>query len=65
MTSTSPTIENLLTETRRYPATAEFAAQANVDASWWQKADADPVAFWVEQAKRLDWATPWHTDHSW
>ncbi|MFT2817612.1 acetate--CoA ligase [Leifsonia sp. A12D58] len=65
MTSASPTIENLLSETRRYPATAEFAAQANVDASWWAKADADPVAFWAEQAKRLDWATPWHTDHSW
>jgi acetyl-CoA synthetase len=61
----SATIENLLTENRRYPADAAFAAQANVDASWWAKADADPVAFWAEQAKRLDWATPWHTDHSW
>jgi len=61
----SVTIENLLTENRRYPADAGFAAQANIDASWWAKADADPVAFWAEQAKRLDWATPWHTDHSW
>ena len=65
MASASPTIENLLSETRRYPASAEFAAQANVDAGWWATADADPVAFWAEQAKRLDWATPWHTDHSW
>jgi acetyl-CoA synthetase len=60
-----PTIANLLAETRNYPAPASFAAQANVDASWWEKADADPVAFWEEQAKRLDWHTPWHTAHTW
>ncbi len=28
-------------------------------------ADADPVAFWAEAARALDWATPWHTDHTW
>ncbi|MET1044648.1 MAG: acetate--CoA ligase [Microbacteriaceae bacterium] len=61
----SPTIANLLAETRSFPAPAGFAAQANVDASWWQKADADPVAFWEEQARRLDWHTPWHTAHTW
>ena len=26
--------------------------------------DAARVNFWAEQAKRLDWAEPWHTDHS-
>lgn len=26
--------------------------------------EASRVDFWVEQAKRLDWAEPWHTDHS-
>ena len=61
----SATIRNLLTETRRYPAPAAFAAQANVDATWWDRAAADPVAFWSEQAHRLDWAEPWHTDHTW
>ncbi|TFC94759.1 MULTISPECIES: acetate--CoA ligase [Cryobacterium] len=61
----SATIRNLLTETRRYPAPAAFAAQANVDATWWDRAAADPIAFWAEQANRLDWAVPWHTDHSW
>ncbi|WP_167137647.1 acetate--CoA ligase [Diaminobutyricimonas sp. TR449] len=60
-----PTIANLLAETRSYPAPAAFAAQANVEASWWAKADADPVAFWEEQALRLDWHTPWHTAHTW
>ncbi|MDD0858162.1 acetyl-coenzyme A synthetase N-terminal domain-containing protein [Arthrobacter alpinus] len=26
--------------------------------------DAARVNFWAEQAQRLDWAQPWHTDHS-
>ncbi|KQV06882.1 acetate--CoA ligase [Leifsonia sp. Root112D2] len=60
-----PTIQNLLSETRRYPAPADFAAQANVDATWWDRAAADPVAFWEEQAGRLDWAEPWQTAHTW
>lgn len=59
------TIQNLLTEERRFPAPASFAATANVDESWWDRAAADPVAFWAEQANRLDWHTPWHTDHTW
>ena len=62
---TSATIRSLLTENRRYPASEAFAAQANLDATWWAHAAADPVAFWAEQAKRLDWAEPWHTTHSW
>src|SRR5690606_32387985 len=28
-------------------------------------AAADPVAYWAEKAARLDWHTPWHTDHRW
>ncbi|MFC4222282.1 acetate--CoA ligase [Lysinibacter cavernae] len=61
----SPTIQNLLTEHRRFPAPAEFAAQANVDGSWWERAAENPVAFWEEQARRLDWHEPWHTAHTW
>lgn len=61
----SDTILNLLTENRRFPAPAGFAAQANVDATWWERGATDPVAFWAEQAKRLEWAQLWHTDHSW
>jgi acetyl-CoA synthetase len=59
------TIRNLLNETRRYPPPQEFSARANVDGSWWDRAAADPVAFWAEQAARLDWHEPWHTDHRW
>ena len=65
MSQNDGSIRNLLTENRRYPAPAAFAAQANVDGGWWDLAAADPVAFWSEQAKRLDWAEPWHTDHTW
>ncbi|WP_372593474.1 acetate--CoA ligase [Actinotalea sp.] len=26
---------------------------------------ADPVSFWEAAARRLEWAEPWHTAHSW
>ena len=28
-------------------------------------AAADPVAFWESAARRLEWARPWHTAHTW
>jgi len=61
----SDTIENLSTEDRRYPPSAEFAAQANVTPEWIAAQPADTVAFWEKQAERLDWAEPWHTAHTW
>jgi acetyl-CoA synthetase len=64
VTSTAP-ISELLVETRRYPAPESIAATANVGADAWATAAADPVAFWAEQGRRLDWAEPWHTDHTW
>ena len=60
----SSTIENLGRETRLYPPTDAFAAQANVGADAFDDA-SDPVAFWERQAARLDWAEPWHTAHTW
>ncbi|MEO7122422.1 MAG: acetate--CoA ligase [Lacisediminihabitans sp.] len=60
-----PTIQNLLNETRRYPAPENFAAHANVDRSWWDTAAADPITFWAKQAERLDWVEPWREAHSW
>ncbi|MGK0715598.1 acetate--CoA ligase [Leucobacter sp. W1153] len=59
------TSEARLTETRVFPPSAEFAAQANVDASIYEAANADPVAFWERAAARLDWVEPWHTAHTW
>ena len=54
-----------LTETRQYPAPAAFAAQANVDATIYDEANADPVAFWERAAERLEWAESWHTACTW
>ncbi|UOQ55902.1 acetate--CoA ligase [Leucobacter allii] len=57
--------EARLHETRVFPPPAAFAARANVDASAYAEAEADPIAFWERQAARLDWAEPWRTAHTW
>ena len=51
-------LSNLLHETRTFPPTPQFAAQANVTADAYEQASADRLAFWAEQANRLDWAQP-------
>ena len=51
-------LSNLLHETRTFPPTAEFAAEANVTEDAYEQAAADRLAFWAEQANRLDWAQP-------
>ncbi|MGW9158417.1 acetate--CoA ligase [Microbacterium sp. NPDC055665] len=55
--------EARLQESRVYPA-AGFT-DANVTAEAYARAAADPVAFWEEAARRLDWSEPWHTAHEW
>ncbi|MFH5821759.1 acetate--CoA ligase [Georgenia sp. AZ-5] len=40
------------TAPRRHQAAADPAEQAR-------------IAYWEEQARRLDWVTPWHTAHTW
>ncbi|QAY64511.1 acetate--CoA ligase [Xylanimonas allomyrinae] len=57
--------EARLLETRAFAPSAAFAAQANVGPDVYSRAQADPVAFWEEAARRLDWHTPWHTAHTW
>ena len=59
------TPEARLGETRTFPAPAALTAQANLDASVSETASADPIAFWERAAERLQWATPWHTAHTW
>ncbi|MGZ0149303.1 acetate--CoA ligase [Kribbella sp. WER1] len=44
-------------EERRFEPPAELAANANLKADAYEKADADFEGFWAEQAKRLTWAT--------
>ena len=56
--------EARLHETRVYEPSAGFA-DANVTAEAYARAAADPIAFWEDAARRLDWAQPWHTAHEW
>ena len=42
-----------------YAPSAEFAAQANVGAEEYDVAQADRLAFWDTQARRLEWDTEW------
>lgn len=59
-------IDSFLGEKRSFAPPADFAATANVDGSWFERAHSlGHVAFWEEQAARLDWVTPWHTAHTW
>ncbi|NMD55710.1 MULTISPECIES: acetate--CoA ligase [Tsukamurella] len=45
--------------TAAYPPSAEFAAQANTHGrDLYDRADADRLGFWAEQANRLHWDTP-------
>ncbi|AUH67737.1 MULTISPECIES: acetate--CoA ligase [Gordonia] len=41
-----------------YPPSPEFAADANATAQLYDRAEADPLEFWAQQARRLDWDTP-------
>ncbi len=58
-------LSNLLHETRRFEPPADLAAAANVKADAYATASDDRLAFWAEQAKRLDWAQPWEQVLDW
>jgi acetyl-CoA synthetase len=49
----------LLHEERRFPPPDDLAAKANATAEIYDRAAADRLGFWEEQAKRLEWAEPW------
>ncbi len=54
------TIESHLDEARRFPPSPGFAARANAaDPAVYATAEADPEAFWADQARQLDWIAPW------
>ena len=59
------TLSNLSHETRRFEPPADLAAQANVTAEAYERADADREAFWAEQAERLDWDQKWDRVLDW
>ncbi|MCU1692296.1 MAG: Acetyl-coenzyme synthetase, partial [Frankiales bacterium] len=64
MTTTSG-IEAFGTEARRFDPPAELAASANVTAEAYERASTDRLAFWEEQARRLQWETPWESALDW
>jgi acetyl-CoA synthetase len=59
------TLDNLLTESRTFPPSDEFVAQANAKAELYESADADREAFWAAQAGQLSWETPWDQVLDW
>ena len=58
-------VENLLSEDRAFPPTAEFASQANVKEEGYALAEADRIAFWESKAEYLKWDKRWHTVLDW
>ncbi len=60
------TLENLLVEERRFPPSAQFAAQANATRDLYPWAAADRPGFWGDQARELlTWATPFTQTLDW
>jgi acetyl-CoA synthetase len=51
-------LDTLLSEQRRFPPAPEFAAQAQAGQSLYA-AGSDWKAFWEEQARSLEWISPW------
>ncbi|HEY9499935.1 MAG TPA: acetate--CoA ligase, partial [Terrimesophilobacter sp.] len=55
----SEKIDSLLREERRFPPSAEFAAQAVAKPDLYERASADRLGFWAEQARELlHWDKP-------
>jgi acetyl-CoA synthetase len=61
---TTDAVEALSQESRRFEPPAELAASANVKADVYDEAE-DRLAFWAEQAGRLQWETPWSEVLDW
>jgi acetyl-CoA synthetase len=66
MTAKAGAIAALLDESRTYPPTPAFTAQANVpDESIYAEAERDPEGFWAKVASELDWFTKWDRVLEW
>ena len=58
-------LDTLLSEQRRFPPDPAFAAQANATRALYEAGARDPVEFWAEQARTLDWIRPWDRTLEW
>jgi acetyl-CoA synthetase len=63
--TTSPELDVLLHENRQFAPPADLAAHANAPADIYDKARADRLAYWADEAKFLTWETPWDTVLEW
>ena len=62
----SQAIEALFAEERKFPPSAEFVAQANVDASIYEEAERDFEEFWAKLAReRVTWIKPFEKTLEW
>ena len=62
---TPDALSNLLHEERRFAPPSDLAAQANVKEEAYDRAAADRLGFWAEQADRLDWGRRWDEVLDW
>ncbi len=65
MAEHSEALEAMFHETRTFPPSAEFVAQATATPELVAAANADPEAFWIEQARTLAWETPFTRGLEW
>ena len=66
MADTTPNIEALLQEGRRFPPPEEFAAKANIrDPRVYEEADRDFEGFWARWAEELHWFKKWDKVLQW
>src|SRR5690242_14321109 len=64
--SMSSQIDHLLSETRRFAPSRDFAAEAVGTAELYERAAADREGFWAEQARELlHWHTPFTQGLDW
>ncbi|MBA3645480.1 MAG: acetate--CoA ligase [Gemmatimonadaceae bacterium] len=59
-------IDVLLSETRKFEPDPAFKHAAHVSSEdIYEKATADPEHFWADEARKLDWISPWKTILEW
>jgi acetyl-CoA synthetase len=61
----SGSIEALLEESRRFPPSPEFAAQANAKPEIYAQAERNYVEFWAQWARQLEWSKPFTVALDW
>jgi acetyl-CoA synthetase len=66
MSNSPDTLDSLLREDRKFPPPAPFAESALVsDPSVYERAEADPEAYWAGWAEELHWFRKWDTILDW